>query len=98
MTESGFFDSLQRARKAADAVRAGTEKAREQAVLDPASSPQVILAKAATKIVLDSASVEDPATRAALIKKAEEVATGYATGGRPLPTPSGETPKRTKQL
>lgn len=98
MSESGFFDNFQRAKKAADAVRVGTEQARERAALDPASSPQVILAKAATKIVLDSASVEDTATRAALIKKAEEVAIGYATGGRPLPTPSGETPKRTKQL
>ncbi len=98
MSESGLLGSLERARKAAEAVRAGTEKARESAALDPANAPQVILAEAATRMVLESLPVQDPALTEAMIKKAGKIATGYATGGtKPLPTPSeASSTKRTK--
>lgn len=90
MPESTLLDSIQRARKAADAVRVGTEKAREAAALDPENAPQVILAKAATKIVLDSVPMDNPAVKEALIRKAGKIAEEYVAGTKPLPTPAGD--------
>lgn len=100
MTESGLFGSLERARKAADAVRAATEKSHRDSARDPENAPTVILAKATTKVVLDSIPVENPVIREALIRKAGEIAGGYESSAKPLPTPSGDatTTKRFKQL
>ena len=97
MSESGLLGSLQRARNAADAVRVGTEKARSEAALDPANSPPVILAKATTKIVLDSIPMDSPLLKEALIKKAGDMVASHQTGTRPLPTPSGETSYQKRQ-